>query len=232
MKKKLNNYKKQIGRILMINSSIFNKKKLSEYFLRMRKGFTLFEILVAMAVFSVVVVGATWVAIYGFRYNSVVWSQLQAQNDGRRALQEMVSVLRKAEESSLGSYPLVTVEDNQIVFYANVDADNYKEKIKFYLEDSILKKSVVKPNGDPLSYGGEETISEIAKNIINESSGQALFEYYGSDYLGVGIPLVQPVSATEVTYVRMNIQIDEDTVTTPSALQMEGGVQIRNLKQD
>ncbi|MBT4120810.1 MAG: prepilin-type N-terminal cleavage/methylation domain-containing protein, partial [Candidatus Magasanikbacteria bacterium] len=66
------------------------------YFFSSKKssaGFTLLELLVAMGIFSLVILAATWIFISGLRYNTIIWDQLQGQTDGRRAVKEIMDIV-------------------------------------------------------------------------------------------------------------------------------------------
>jgi prepilin-type N-terminal cleavage/methylation domain-containing protein len=196
------------------------------------KGFTLLELLVAMGIFSLVLLGGVWLLISGLRYNTIIWDQLQGQNDGRRALQTVVDVVRRAEESNIGSYAIVLADDNELTFYANADNDSYKEKVRFWLDNTTLKMGIIKPSGNPLGYSGAEIVVEIAHDIVNIAQGVPVFIYYNEDYTGTEEPLDSPADTTQVKLVKIQLEIEKDPDKTPVPLHVESMVGIRNLKEN
>lgn len=196
------------------------------------KGFTLLELLVAMGIFSLVILAATWIFISGLRYNTIIWDQLQGQTDGRRAVKEVVDIVRKAEESSIGSYSIVSAEDNELILYANVDTDSYREKVRFWLDETTLKRGITKTSGDPLGYSGTESVVEVAHYIVNIAEGAPLFEYYDESYTGSEVALLTPADVASIRIVKIQLEIEKDPDKTPVPLHVESMVQVRNLKSN
>jgi len=199
-------------------------------FYKNKKGFTLLELLVAMGIFSFVLITATWFLVDGLRYNTIIWDQLEGQNDGRRVLQEVVNIVRRAEESSIGSYPIALADDNELIIYSNVDNDSYRERVRFWLEGTTLKKGIIKPSGDPLGYSGEESIVEIAHYVVNIAENTPVFYYYDEDYTGIEDPLDTPADTPVIRLIRIKLEIEKNPDKTPVPLLVESVVQVRNLK--
>ncbi|MFZ2189310.1 MAG: type II secretion system protein [Candidatus Magasanikiibacteriota bacterium] len=193
-------------------------------------GFTLLEVLVAMGIFILVAMSASWFIIHGFRYNAIVWEQLDKQNEGRKVLQQVVDTVRKAEESSVGGYPISTSTNYQLSVYANIDDDSYREKVRFWLDGITLKRGIIKPSGSPLNYSGTEQVVELAHDVVNISKNSPLFLYYDESYDGSGIALAQPVELTDVRVIRVQLELEKDPTATPVPLHVESVVSIRNLK--
>src|SRR3989339_841308 len=126
-----------------------------------RKAFTLIEIIVVMAIFSILVAGASWFVIGTNKDLAVMWEQLITQNEGKKTIDHVVNYVRRAETSSVGAYSLDTTEDYNLVFYANVDEDSMIEKVKFWLDtDNILKETITKPSSTASSNLYENGSSE------------------------------------------------------------------------
>ena len=193
-------------------------------------GFTIIELSVALGIAAMIAVTVVWLIIHGLRYSHVIFGQLQTQNDGRRVLQQVVDVVRKAEESSIGGYPLASVGDYELILYANVDNDTLRERVRFWLDGTTLKKGVIKPTGSPLSYSGTESVVEIAHSVVNFSENQPLFLYYDENYTGTEAELVQPIDAVDVRMIRVRLEIEEDPDESPVPLEVESAAMIRNLK--
>ncbi len=195
-----------------------------------KQGFTLIELLVALGIFVMIAMAASWIMIYGLRHNRIIWDQLQTQTDGRRVLQDVVDDVRQAEESSLGGYPLITATDNELSFYANIDDDSWRERVRFWLEGTTVKRGVIKPAGNPLNYSQIENIVEIAHEVVNLSQGTPLFLYYDESYTGTEASLEQPVVITDIRAVRVQLELERDPMASPVPLLVESLVEIRNLK--
>jgi prepilin-type N-terminal cleavage/methylation domain-containing protein len=198
-----------------------------------RRGFTLLEILIALGIFGLIVLSISWILVNSLRSNDIVWSQLSTQTDGRKVLQQVVDEVRRAEQSSIGSYPIELAEAYEFIFYANVDNDSERERVRFGLDNGTIKRGIVSPSGSPLQYNpADEQVVEIAHNVRNVEQENPLFSYFGEGYSGTQAPLAEPVLITAVRVVRVQLELEEDPTATPVPLHVESTVSIRNLKQN
>lgn len=198
-----------------------------------KNGFTLLELLVAIGIFVLISLSAAWFVIHGFRYNKIIWDQLLTQSEGRKVLQQVVDAVRKAEESSIGGYSIATAQDYELIVYANMDEDGYKERVRFWLDGTTLKRGIIKPSGNPLQYqSSAEAVVEIAHSVVNIARNTPLFLYYNQDYDGSGAPLSQPVATGEIRVVRVQMELEENPDESPVPLYVSSLVSIRNLKDN
>ncbi|KKQ27543.1 MAG: hypothetical protein US42_C0008G0054 [Candidatus Magasanikbacteria bacterium GW2011_GWC2_37_14] len=208
---------------------IKNKKGLALY--RSGSGFTLLELLVAMGIFTLISGAVTYLITDGLRYSRIIWDQLEGQSEVRKVLSEVVNDVRRAETSSTGAYPIESASKYSLVFYANIDVDSFREKVRYYLEGTNLKKGVTKPSGSPLIYNsGNEKIVILAHNVINISKNQPVFSFYAESYQGTGNALSEPITTTDVHVVRVQLEIERDANKSPVPIRGESLTQIRNLK--
>lgn len=194
------------------------------------RGFTLVEVIVAIGIFGLIVTGIVAIFLTSWRYNAVVWEQLSTQNEGRKVTQDFVNELRTASQSSIGAYPIQTASTSTIIFYTNLDADSLRERVRYFLTNRILKKGVIKPSGNPLTYDpANETITEVAHDVANTSS---IFYYFDSNYAGSGTALPTPVDITNIRVVQIALKLEENPNLTPAPLYVESKVLLRNLKSN
>ena len=196
-------------------------------------GFTMLELLVWIAIFVLILGAASWLLINAFRNNAVIWEQLKTQTEGRRAIREVIDITRRAEDSSIGSYPIDTADDYEFIFYANVDPDTFRERIRFWLTSTTLYKGTTKPTGTPIGYDEDnEVVTVLATDVVNIDEGEPVFSYFDQTYTGVENPLVQPVDLTDVHLVRIQLELEKDPTEQPVPLHVESMVHIRNLKDN
>jgi len=197
-----------------------------------RKGFTLVETLVAVAIGSMIFLAVFNFGQGIFSFNTSAQGNLSAQSDGRQVLKSMVKELRSASPSNLGSYPISLANATALTFFVDLDGDGYKEQVRYFLSGNELKRGVIKPTiGPPLVYNpANEQISTMIHDINNGIS--PIFDYFDSNYTGTSAPLAQPVQITKVRLVRVTLIIDKDPNRPPSPITVTSQVFLRNLKDN
>jgi hypothetical protein len=188
------------------------------------------EILIALGIFLLLVIPISEMLIHSFQYNAIIWEQLKTQNDGRRAIREAVDVVRKAEQSSLGAYSIAAASNYDLTVYSNADKDSYREKVRLWLDNTTLKKNIIKPSGNPLSYSGAGATTELAHDVVNIAKSIPLFTYYDENFTGAQAGLVAPIDVTKIRMIKIDLELEKDPTETPVPLRVESAVSIRNLK--
>lgn len=172
-----------------------------------RNGFTLMEITMAVAGFVLISFGLIALVSVLFTSFRQQGGMLSDADSARKLSFNIINELRKSERSSTGSYNIESVSSQQIVFFANLDADTLVERVRYFLQSGKLYKGIIKPTGNPLSYLSQnETVLEVQKNVAN--GVLPLFSYYDGNYNGVsGNPLSLPVNPTQVKFVKISLMI-------------------------
>ena len=199
--------------------------------IKKNNGFTLTEIIVTVAIFSLIIIVSS--KFFGdiFRYEDIFSGGLSAYDEARQILQPVASEIRSASPSSLGGYPIESASENSFVFFADLDGDGLKERIRYYLSGSILMRGIINPTGNPLEYDPQSEItSEIVHGVINGST--PIFTYYDSNYNGNSSPLISPFSVLLIRLVKINLIIDKDINNPPSEIMVTTQVVVRNLKDN
>jgi prepilin-type N-terminal cleavage/methylation domain-containing protein len=192
-------------------------------------GFTLIEVVVTVAIFSMIVYGVL-ALVTSILSNTNQQSNLLSSNDqSRRVVFGAMRELRNSVVSANGSYPLVTASAQQIIFFT--DTGTTINRIRYFVQNGSLYKGVIIPSGSPPVYNvGQETIVEVQKNLANGTN--PVFDYYNGSYDGVtGNPLTQPVNVTAVKYVKINLSVFKKAgITNTQSYTVTAGGTIRSLK--
>jgi prepilin-type N-terminal cleavage/methylation domain-containing protein len=198
---------------------------------KIKKGFSLVEILVAVFITSLIIAAVGAFQRDVFYLNDVIQSGLTSQNDARKIIRPMVDEVRSASESSLGSYPLAITASSTFAFYSDIDNDSLKERVRYFLDNGDFKKGVIKPSGNPLTYNSSnEKIIEVVHDVINTD----IFTYFNSSYDGTSssTPIAQPVSPAVVRLVKIELIVDKDPKRSPAPITVGTQMSIRNLKDN
>lgn len=196
-----------------------------------KSGLTLVELVLVVGIGSLVAL-----AIYNFagntiRYQDEFRGRLSMLDDVRQVLRPMTSEIRQMQDSSVGGYALELVASDTLVFFSDILPNDYRERVRYFLEDDELKKGVVIPSGNPLAYDlSTEIVTTLMKNVINVT-----FRYYDESYsgaIGQGA-LIHPFPAIDVRMVEVEVSIDDDVKVLPNPLgQISAFAQLRNLKDN
>ena len=194
-------------------------------------GFTLIEVFVSIAVFTIIMVAVGLFEVNVFSYQRTASSSFQTVQDAEVILKTISKDIRGASPGSDGSYAIQTVATNTLMFFADVNSDGLKERIRYTLMGSSLYRTLLTPTGSPLAYTGTESTSTILTDVANGTS--SVFTYYSGSYTGstTGI-LAQPVTPTAVRSIQITLSLDPNTKDTQPARTYSTEVTMRNLKDN
>lgn len=200
--------------------------------LKDQRGLSLVELLVAMAVFLVIIA-----AIFG------VWNRLQstydftaqdllAQEQARAAMGEMVEFIRTARvpeyaPSEALNAAIVSANANEIILWADTDRDpdHELELIRFRVDTStgILYRDTATESG---TFPGS-SVRLVTSNVSNDSENP-LFVFSEGGGAQLSVPVVDPTTIREV---HINLMVDVIQGSSPVAHVLTSIVQPRNLRQ-
>lgn len=194
------------------------------------QGFTLIELIVAIAIFVILSVGIITLVASVFVDSNRQGASLANADQTRKLGNQIRQELRNAVTASNGAYAIATTNDQELTFYSNVDGGTDIERVRYYLQNGKLMRGIVKQSGSPPVYSGTETSVAVQNDIANGSN--PIFYYYDSNYDDNTDPaLTQPVNIAQVTYIRLNIQVlKRTTASTTNSFTVSAGTALRSLK--
>ncbi len=179
---------------------------------------------IALMIAAMLAISST--VLYFYRTNAYALEQSTAVTSAQRGLSTMVKTIREAAFSSQGAFPIVSVQPNDLVFYADVDDDPLLERVHYYLSGTNMMRGILNPTGNPPDYTGAETTDVLADYVRNTSQGLATFRYYDA----LGAEIASTTSAyTAVRFVRVTLAVNVNTATLPNQLSLYSSAAIRNL---
>ncbi|OGG50238.1 hypothetical protein A2763_04650 [Candidatus Kaiserbacteria bacterium RIFCSPHIGHO2_01_FULL_54_36] len=188
-------------------------------------GMTLIETLVWIAVFISAMTALMSSVLYFYRTSNYTIQQASATASAQRGIDLMIRTIREASYASNGAYPIVSIANNDFVFYADIDADLGIERVHYYVSGNTLQKGVVEPSGDPPVYSGAEATSTISQDVRNIAQSSSLFAYYDKD----GTLISNFTKIGDVRYVSANLLVDVDPNKSPIPLSLKSSAALRNL---
>lgn len=191
-------------------------------------GMTVIEVIVAVALGSILLVALLRFLVVGYPLSKVTFLQANSNETARVQLHRIAKELRKTRNSDVGSYALVEMLPQKIVFYADVDDDDDTERVRYELSGTELVRGVIHPTGTPAVYD-EASEQEVVVTSHIRNDDIPIFTYYSGDYPEDTQELT-PVDVTEVKYMQFFLLIDADPDNDPAPVEVRSQVQIRNLK--
>jgi prepilin-type N-terminal cleavage/methylation domain-containing protein len=201
------------------------------------RGFTLIELIVSIAIMTMIGLGVVAFQQGVIRNTKVLQSNLQAESQIRKTLLTFIEEMRAARPSASGSYAIESAGTSSVVFFANIDATPDTERVRYFLATAtqayggaVIKKGVTKPTGTTYSTANEK-IQTMVFNVKNGTSSP-LFLYFDSSYTGTSSPLTVPINIPSVRMIRMQIVIDPNAARSPVMQTYTSQVTPRNLKSN
>ena len=196
----------------------------------MRKnGFTIVEIITSTFIMGIIAIAISALFVWGWRTWQYSNDQARAINAFRKAYDQTVKEIREMQTASNGAYNIESATAAELIFYANTDSDDERERVRLTLTGNNLIKGIIQPVGSPAAYPqGSETTSVIAQYIRNSN----IFSYYDQNFTGMENPLSFPVTVSSVRLIRLLLSIDTDLNRPPGAFELSTNIALRNLKQN
>jgi len=207
-----------------INKMISKKNKI---------GMSLVEMIMAIAIFSIGIEGFSLLFVKSWKINSFVIEEGEASMMASRGVQKIVDVARRARQADNGSYPIVSANDNDFIFYCDIDKDGVTERVHYYRNENSLLVGVTKPGGIPPVYSaGDQSVQVIANYIANDV-GHPIFSYYDENYPSdeVNNPMSVPASVSDIRMVKIHLMINIDPNNAPDYINIQSFATLRNLNE-
>lgn len=168
-------------------------------------GFTLLEFMAAIGIFVIIIlaVGVFW--DYVTDLGIFFFNNLSAQQEINQTFSEMILENRSLGSSSTGSFAVASAGTSTYTFYSDIDSDGLYEQVRYFLQNNILKKGVIKPSGNPLTYNpADEKISEAVHNM--DSTLQGIFSYYASSTIENGV-MSYPINILNIRMIQIKLVV-------------------------
>lgn len=186
------------------------------------KGMTLSEVMVTIAIFSIVMVGVNQLFIKSWQNYNFVMHTSEASIAANRGVSEMVNILRKTTNPDNGAYPILNAGSFDLKFFSDIDNDDVIEKVHYYLSGTNLMVGTSESSGFPPVYpAGDTATSVIIKNVVN-SGAQPLFYFYDGQNNIVSDPAG---NLNDIRMIEVNLYIDRKE----GDLNIESYASLRNL---
>ncbi len=192
-----------------------------------RRGFTLIETIVVIAMTALIMVTLGTLLAYFYKTNAYTLQQSIAVGQARLGVEDAMKYLREASYGDDGSYPIESVATSSITFYANIsNASPSIARVTYTLQQGTLYRVVEASAGNPPSYvGAPSATTTIATSVVNDAT-TPVFRYFDN----TGTELTMPVNISKIASIETTVVVDVNVNRAPVAFTLSGAATLRNLK--
>lgn len=192
-----------------------------------KSGFTFVETLVTISIFTIIMLAMTAFFTIFYKKQAVNIVKIEGTNVAGRALEKMSNEIRKMNRAEDGTFAIELADEQNFIYYSDVDNDGLTERIEYFLNGTDLERKLIEP-GVLMDYSGEAITTFIASHIKNGTD--PIFKYYDENYTGSEDPLVYPVNVTQIEVVGIYIDINLNEEYPLGLIHAKIKIHPRNLK--
>lgn len=198
-----------------------------------RAGFSLVEILIVIAIATIVVFAVANMSGNVNILNSLVSQQLQSTSNVNQALQLLSTDIRSAEPSMAGAYPIDAAGTSSFAFYTDTDGDGIAERVRYFFASSSIWRGVTQPTGTPPVYqtSTSEIVTSMIQNVII-ATGTPLFSYYNASYTGTQLAMTSTIDVSPIRLAGVSFLVDTRPGQAPLPEHFSVLVDIRDLRSN
>ena len=200
--------------------------------LKNKKGLTIVETIVAIAIFAIGIEGFTLLFAKSWRANSYIFEMGQSAFAVSQGVNKMTGYIRKARQADDGAYPIKAADDNDFTVFSDFDKDGVTERLHFYYSAGKIFMGITDPAGGfPKTYpAGDQQTQTIAENIVN-GANTPVFYYYNKDYPGdqANNPVDTPADVSVIRLIKVYLEININPSHSPDNIHQQTFVELRNL---
>lgn len=204
---------------------------------RKQKALSLVEMIITIGIFVIGVTAFSLLFVRGWKANKFIMEEGQSSFAASQTVDSLMGELRRVRQGDNGSYPVESADDNDLIVYIDIDHDEVTERVHYFLDEANkkIKKGITNPSsGNPITYPtGDETVSDVMSYVENNSDNP-IFYYYGTSYPASSTPITTPVSANQLSSIRLvrfNLSINFKPNSMPDNISLESFAELRNMNK-
>ena len=193
------------------------------------RGMSLVETLVAVSLFTLVILAIANTIESFYRFNAYTIAQSYQVNQARRGVDFMVRDIREMTFADNGTFPLVTMNPNAISFYSDIDRDDSVELVAYELSSTTLYKYVYDATGSPPVYSTStpDQTFIISEYVQNDLQSIDMLRYYDANGVETSTS-----SVTDIRYIDVRVIVNIDPIRDPGEFMLRASASLRNLTEN
>lgn len=193
-------------------------------------GFTLVETVVAIGVYTILILAITSSITALYKNNSYALGQANEVDNARRGMTQWNRDAKEMTQGEDGTYPVVRIEEHEFGYFSDTDQDENVEYVEYILASTTLTKYTYNATGTPPVYDfsapDEEQILSLFVQNINQGTPTFLYFDENGTALNSSSPLVN------VKYIQAQIIVNIDPFRSPGEFMLRSSIAPRNLKDN
>lgn len=199
-------------------------------FVRLQSGMTLLELLVAVGIYTVLMLAVMTSIASLYRLNAYAIEQSSEVDNARRGVTQWNRDVKEMTTAEDGTWPVAIIEEHRMGYYSDTDQDDSVEYVEYVLASTTLTKSTYNATGTPPVYNmttpdSVETLSEYVQNV-----DQATSTFFYFDNAGAQLSSTSPI--INVRYIQMQLIVNIDPNRNPGEFMLRSSLAPRNLKDN
>jgi len=202
-------------------------------FTQKESGFTLIEILISVILITILAGAVLSIQFFISQNQISVFRNYLSVEDSNSSVSMFVREVRNAKDAEDGSFSLVSLSDQEIIFYSDYDFDGKVERIRYSLTGTSLTKGVIEPTDPPITYPESAETIKILTNYVRNGT-DPVFYYYNKDWpqdiINNPLPLANRLSDTQL--VKIALTLNTKAGDPARDYTIESFAQIRLVKEN
>lgn len=194
-----------------------------------KQGFTLIEVLMTVAIFTLISYGLIVLVSNVFSSSAKQGSLLAGSDQARKAGFNLTNELRNASTGANGAYSVGQADAQTLILYSNADNQPDIERIRYYVTGGKLYKGITQPTGTTYNLGTEE--SHIVLDDLANGANPVFYYYDGSYDGNIDNFLAQPVNINDIRHIKLNLLVyKKGGIINTETYTVTASAAVRNLK--
>ena len=191
-----------------------------------RRGYTLMEMIVVIAIISIIF-PALYLGINSlYKSHALTFTRARALVKATDGVAEVVRDVRGAVYAENGALPIASMATDTLTFYTDTDFDGTVERVRYFLNDTLLQKGVIEPDASSNYPMGSEVVETVVADIVNVQDNTPVFRYYTA----TGTEITNFANTIAVKRVRVELVASSRFGNKTHEMQVVSSAAIRNLK--
>lgn len=192
------------------------------------RGMTLAELLVTIAILSVVTTAIMGLIQSFYKDNAYLLEETSALASARKGVSDASRYVREASYGDDGAYPIAVAGTSTLTFYSDTDQDSLVERVQYSLIDGTLYRSITNATGSPPVYPAAAAATSTIATDVRNTSATPIFSYY--DASGTQLSTTSP-SLVSITSVQVHLLVDLNPNRAPNVFELTQSSTLRNLSK-